>query len=59
MKAKEKRPVGKCNGIMAVPITALDKLDLGMFELVGVLNKPVIKGKALYKRLLIRRRNLP
>lgn len=46
----------KCSGIMGVPITALDKLDPEMFGIVGMLDHPVIGGKNLYKRLLIRRR---
>ena len=53
----EKQAIRKCNGIMGVPITALDKLDPEIFEIVGALNHPVIGGKAIYKRLLIRSRN--
>lgn len=46
----------KCSGIMGVPITALDKLDPEMFEIVGMLGRPKVGGKTLYNRLLIRRR---
>lgn len=41
---------------MGVPITALDKLDPEIFEIVGILGRPAIGEKTLYTRLLIRRR---
>ena len=53
----EKQAIRKCNGIMGVPITALDKLDQEIFEIVGMLDHPKIGRRTLYKRLLIRRRN--
>lgn len=51
-------------GVMGVPITFMDKYNPNQFQIVGVLNhgcdseydlaKPVIKGKELYTRILIR-----
>lgn len=53
----------KCNGIMGVPITFLDKYNPEQFEIVGKFNhgfpepydfaKPMLGGKWLYKRLAI------
>lgn len=54
------------DGIMAVPITFLNKHNPDQFEIVGEANhgsdnpfdlfKPTINGKLIYKRILIRRR---
>jgi len=54
------------DGIMAVPLTFLDKYNPEQFEIVGEANhgsdneydlfKPVINGKELFKRLLIKKR---
>lgn len=55
-------------GIMAVPITIINKYNPEQFELVGEANhgsdnefdlfKPLLNGKYLFKRILIRRRNI-
>ena len=42
--------------IMGVPITFLDKYNPSQFEIVGCANNPIIKGKLIYKRLLIKRK---
>lgn len=54
------------DGLMGVPITFLDKYSPEQFEIIGVLNhgcdsiydlaKPVINGKEIYTRILIRRK---
>jgi hypothetical protein len=54
------------NGVMGVPITFLDKYNPEQFEIIGELNhgcdnqydlgKPVLKGKELYTRILIRKK---
>lgn len=41
-------------GPMGVPITFMDKYVDTQFELLGKLDNGIIKGKHLYKRLLIR-----
>lgn len=56
-------------GIMGVPITFIDKHNPEQFELIGDSRYHdgqefsddinIIKGKTLYRRLLIRRRNIP
>lgn len=56
-------------GIMGVPITFMDKYNPQQFEIVGVMNhgcdsiydvaKPLLNGKELYTRILIRRRHRP
>lgn len=53
-------------GIMAVPITILTRFDPDQFEIVGEANhgsdnpydlfKPIINGKLIYKRILIRQK---
>ena len=45
----------KCNGVMGVPITALDKLNPDEYELIGII-RPIVQGKAKYQRLLIRKK---
>ena len=55
-------------GIMAVPLTVLTKYNPDQFEIVGEANhgsdnpydlfKPVVNGKELYKKILIRRNNV-
>ena len=54
---------GKCNGIMGVPITFLDKYNPDQFEIVGneyTLNiergRGYINGKRMYSRIFIRRK---
>lgn len=57
------------DGIMGVPITFMDKYNPQQFEIVGVMNhgcdsiydvaKPIVCGKELYTRILIRRRHRP
>ena len=52
------------NGVMAVPLTILNKYNPDQFEIVGEANhgsdnpydlfKPVIDGKSIFKRILIR-----
>ena len=44
------------DGIMGVPITFLDKYNPSQFEIVGCANNPIITGKLIYKRLLIKRK---
>lgn len=54
------------DGIMAVPVTFLNKYNPSQFEIVGEANhgsdnpfdlfKPILKGKLVYKRILIKRR---
>ena len=54
------------DGIMGVPITFLDKYNPDQFEIIGVLNhgcdneydlaKPILNGKELYTRILIKRK---
>lgn len=56
------------NGVMAVPITFLNKYNPEQFEIVGEANhgsdnsfdifKPVLNGKLVYKRILIKWRRL-
>ena len=41
-------------GVIGVPITFLDKYCPTQFEIVGILN-PLLNGKRLYKRILIKR----
>ena len=55
------------NGLMGVPITFLTKYNPDQFEIVGVLNhgcdsiydkaKPILNGKELYSRILIRNKH--
>ena len=59
----ESFPNGKCNGIMGVPITFLDKYNPEQFEIIGneySLNiengRGYIKGKRMYSRIFIRRK---
>ena len=54
------------DGLMAVPITYLDKHEPERFEIIGVLNhgkdgdwdfcKPLLNGKEVYKRIIIKRK---
>lgn len=45
-------------GVMAVPITFLDKYNPNQFEIVDLINNPkqYFNGKSVYARLLIKRR---
>ena len=55
---------GRCNGIMGVPITFLDKYCPDQFEIVGEFNhgcdskfdlaKPTINGKPVFKRIAVK-----
>ena len=55
------------DGVMGVPITFLDKYNPEQFEIVGMLNagnnpgydfeKPVLNGRVIFTRLLIRRKD--
>ena len=57
----------KCNGVMGVPITFLDKYNPDQFEILGIANSAryvgnfpcytIINGKKIYNRILIRRKN--
>ena len=54
----------KCNGLMGVPITFLDKYNPDQFEIIGLDDHrvawrgrgPDLNGKALYRRIIIRRK---
>lgn len=53
----------KCNGIMGVPITFLDKYNPEQFEIVGneyelriSKGRVYVNGKRMYSRVFIRRR---
>ena len=56
----------RCDGVMGVPITFLDKYNPDQFEILGLANSAryigdypcytVIDGKKIYNRILIRRR---
>ena len=56
--------VAKCNGIMGVPITFLDKYNPDQFEILGLDDHrvqwrgrgPELNGKTLYRRIIIRRK---
>ena len=58
----------RCNGVMGVPITFLDKYNPEQFEILGLANSArylgnypyytIIDGKKIYNRILIRRRKL-
>lgn len=41
--------------VMGVPITYMDKHCPDQFEIVGKLNNPIVGGKTIYKRILIKR----
>lgn len=43
-------------GVMGVPVGFVDKHNPNQFEIVGVINSPVLKGKNIYRRILIRRK---
>ena len=44
------------DGVMAVPITFLDRYSPEQFEIVGRDNAPIVNGQRIFKRLLIRRK---
>ncbi|MBR0482690.1 hypothetical protein IJJ54_01080, partial [Candidatus Saccharibacteria bacterium] len=56
----------KCNGIMGVPITFIDKYNPEQFEIIGVANSArwiggfpcltIIEGRKIYNRILIKRK---
>lgn len=41
-------------GIMGVPISFLNKYNPEQFEIVDKLNTPILQGKGIYKRILIK-----
>ena len=43
-------------GVMGVPVSYLDRHCPAQFEIVGLVNTPVLKGRNLFKRVLIRNR---
>lgn len=51
--------MNKCNGLMGVPLTVMFKTDLrdpdADWELVDCV-RPILNGKPMYQRLIIRRR---
>ena len=56
------------SGIMAVPITIINKYNPEQFELIGEANhgsdnefdlfKPLVNGKLMFKRILIRNKHV-
>ena len=58
--------VEKCNGIMGVPITFIDKYNPAQFEILGLANSAIwlgdfpcftiINGRRIYNRIIIRRK---
>lgn len=46
-------PIGY-QGIMGVPITFLDKYNSNEYELIDVFMNPIVDGKQIYKRLLVK-----
>ena len=49
----------RCNGLMGVPITFLDKFNPGQFEIIDMWGNPKdtkVNGKSKYARVIIRRR---
>ena len=44
------------NGVMGVPINFIDKYNSKKFEIVGILRAPTINEKAIYDRILIKKR---
>ncbi len=62
----ESLSVERCNGIMGVPITFLDKYNPTQFEIIGIANSArwignfpcytIINGRRIYNRILIRRK---
>lgn len=45
-------------GCMGVPITALDKIDTNLWELLDCIG-PKINGKTIYRRIIIRKKLPP
>lgn len=45
-------------GCMGVPITALDKIDTNLWELLDCI-RPKINGKTIYRRIIIRKKLPP
>lgn len=42
-------------GVMGVPVSFLNKCDPTRFELVGFLNNPILNGKGVFKRILVKK----
>ena len=62
-RTSESSSRGRCNGIMGVPITFLDKFDPDQFEIVGneytlgiERGRGYINGKRMYSRIFIKRK---
>lgn len=45
-------------GVMGVPVSFIVKYNPNQFELIDMLNNPLIKGKEIFKRMLIRNKGL-
>lgn len=43
-------------GTMGVPVGFIDKHNPEQFDIVGVIHSPILKGKNIYRRVLIRRK---
>lgn len=43
------------NSLMGVPINFIDKWNKNQFELISIFNNPFINGKAIFKRLIIKK----
>lgn len=46
------------SGVMGLPITFIYKYNPNEFEIVGFLSQPIINGKPIYKRILVRRKEV-
>ncbi len=44
------------NDVMGVPITFMTKFNPDQFEIKGIITCPIVKGKAIYTRILIKKR---
>lgn len=44
------------NGIIGVPISFIDKYCPNQFEIIDRINAPIVNGKTIYKRILIKRK---
>lgn len=44
-------------GVMGITICFIYKYNPEQFDIVGVINAPILKGKNIYRRVLIRRKN--
>ena len=46
------------SGVMGVPVNFIVKHNPNQFELIDILNNPLIKGREIFKRMLIRNKGL-